>query len=86
MNTENPLLSKVRMPGETYRLPSNDLFYHNDELDPSVRDGEVHVYPMTAVDEIIMKSPDMLFSGKAVEEVFLRCVPQIKKPMELLGK
>ena len=86
MNTENPLLSKARMPGETYRLPSNELFYHNDELDVSVREAEVHVYPMTAIDEIVMKSPDMLFSGKAVEDVFLRCVPQVKKPMELLAK
>lgn len=86
MNTDNPLLQRIHMPGETFRLPSGGFFYTDDELSESVRDGEVQVIPMTAIDEIVMKSPDKLFSGQAVEEVFGRCIPQILKPGRLLAK
>lgn len=82
----NPLLGKLRLPGQTYRLPSHGLFYEKGELDESVRNGEVEVYPMTAIDEIVLTTPDKLLSGKAVSEVFVRCIPQIHKPTSLLSK
>jgi len=82
----NPLMGKLRLPGQTYRLPSHGLFYDNGELDESVRNGEVEVYPMTAMDEIILTTPDKLMSGKAITEVFMRSIPQIKKPDQLLSK
>ena len=87
MTNVNPLMmTQARIPGETFALPSGGLFYTNGELDQSVQKGEVHVYPMTAYDEIIIKTPDLLFSGKAIEQIFSRCIPAIKKPMELLTK
>ncbi len=83
----NPLLAtQARIPGETFALPSGGLFYSNNELDDSVQNGEVHVYPMTAYDEILIKTPDLLFNGKAVEQIFNRCIPSIRKPMELLAR
>lgn len=82
----NPLLSRVQLPGETFKLPSCGLFYHNGELDPSVTDAEVHVHPMTVIDEIMIKTPDLLFSGEAVQKVFNNCIPQVLKPSELLAK
>jgi len=82
----NPLLSRVQMPGSTFQLPSRGLFYNNGELRDDVEVGEVHVHPMSAFDEILMKSPDHLFSGEAVEKVFTRCIPQILKPTDLLAK
>ena len=86
-NNVNPLLmSKARIPGETFALPSGGLFYNNGELGQDIRDGEVHVYPMTAYDEILIKTPDLLFNGKAVEEIFSRCIPGVIKPMELIAK
>lgn len=84
--TPNPLLEGIRMPGETFRLPSNGLFYKNGELDESVKNGEVHVHPMTAKQELVMKSPDKLFSGKAVHDIFKACIPEIKQPGNLLSK
>lgn len=84
--SSNPLLDKLRIPGATYRLPSQGIFYTNGELDPSVKNGEVEVYPMTAMDEIIISTPDKLLSGKAITEVFSRCIPQILKPSQLLSK
>jgi len=88
MTITNPLLLSIRMPGETFRLPSGGLFYPPESgiLAPTVTDGEIMIFPMTALDEIAMKTPDLLFSGKAVEQVFGRCVPDVLKPNELLAK
>ena len=82
----NPLLERARIPGETVRLPSLGLFYTNGELSPDVKNGEVHVYPMSAYDEIIMHSVDRLINGTAFDEVFSRCIPSILKPLELFSK
>lgn len=83
----NPLLSKLlnKMPGTTFRLPSKGLLYRNGELDEDVKNGEIIVYPMTTLDEIYMRSPDMLFQGTAIEKVFSKRIPQIKKPLELFS-
>lgn len=82
----NPLLAKVKIPGRIFQLPSGGIFYKNGELAANVENGEVHVHPMTALDEITMKNPDMLFSGKAISIVFRHCIPDIIKPEELFAK
>lgn len=82
----NPLMAKARIPGQTYQIPSQGLLYTDGELDPSVENGEVHVYPMTTIDEIVIRTPDLLFSGAAVEQVFQRCIPSILKPRLLFAK
>ncbi len=82
----NPLLERIQLPGETFTLPSGGLFYGEGVLDPSVANAEIHVHPMTTLDEITMKSPDLLFSGNAVRKVFARCIPQVIDPGKLLSK
>lgn len=82
----NPLLIRIRLPGETFRLPSGGVFYKNGELADDVTNGEVLVYPMTTIDEITMKTPDKLLNGTAFVDVFHTCVPQVLKPMELFAK
>jgi len=87
----NPLLLKLNksnaMPGMTFRLPSKGLPYKGtDIIDEDVKDGEIVVHPMSTLDEIYLKTPDMLFQGTAVEKTISRCCPQIKKPLELLSK
>lgn len=81
----NPLLSRAEMPGEHFPLPSMGIFYKNGELSDDVKNGEIYIKPMVTLDEIIMKSPDKLYTGEAITEVFKRCVPQILKPMDLLS-
>lgn len=86
VTTVNPLLEKLnRMPGITFRIPSRGLLYRDGELEDGVIDGEVVVYPLTTLDEIYLKSPDMLFQGSAIEKVFKKRIPQIKKPLELFS-
>lgn len=82
----NPLLSALKLPGQTVKLPSGGVFYKNGELADSVKNGEVHVYPLTAYHEILLKSPDFLLNGTAVEKIFIDCIPEIKKPLELITK
>lgn len=82
----NPLLERIRLPGETFRLPSLALFYNDGELDSSVSGGEVHIFPMTTIDEIILKTPDRLLNGDAIREVFSRCIPQVRDAGRLLSK
>lgn len=86
--SDNPLLARIRIPGETFRLPSGGLFYGPDlgVLAPKVTDGELYVSPMTTIDEIALKTPDLLFSGQAVAQVFGRCIPDVLKPESLLAK
>ena len=83
---QNPLLTKVKLPGRIFQLPSRGIFYKDGELSPDVKDGEIHVRPMSALAEIHMKNPDQLFSGQAVESVFKECVQGVDKPSRLLAK
>lgn len=84
--SENPLLIPLRMPGETFTLPSGGLLYDNGELDKFTTNGEVHAYPMTAYEEIMMKSPDLLFSGDAGKATIKKCVPSVLQPGLLFAK
>ena len=82
--SENPLLQKLnRIPGETFRLPTRGVFYKNGEIDESIVNGEVVVYPMTGHEELIMKSPDMVFQGTAIDRVIRRCVPGVLRPLDM---
>lgn len=83
-STTNPLLEKLRVVhGETVRLPSRGLLYDAGVFDPNVIDGEVRISPMTIRDEILMRTPDALFSGEAISQVLGRCAPQILEPLQL---
>jgi hypothetical protein len=82
----NPLLAKVKLPGRTFQLPSHGAMYEPGVLAATVKSGEVQVHPMSALAEINLKNPDLLFNGKALEAVLAECVPAIKKPLELYGR
>lgn len=81
----NPLLTG-RIPGVTFQLPSQGLFYTNGELEADVNMGEVHIFPMTAYEDILIRTPDLLYSGEGFNQVISKCVPQVKKPSMLLSK
>jgi hypothetical protein len=83
---QNPLLQKIKIPGKRFRLPSRGLFYTQGELEDGVVDGEIIVYPMTSIDEMYLRSPELLFNGEAIDIVIKRCCPEIKKPLQLVSK
>jgi len=82
MNPEtNPLRQYFRRPAIYLKLPSGGAYPH-DVLDMP-ENGELPVYPMTAIDEITTQTPDALFNGDAISELIKSCVPNIKKPYEI---
>jgi DNA-directed RNA polymerase subunit M/transcription elongation factor TFIIS len=73
----NPLRQFFRQPAIYLKLPSAGRFWPASSLDLPAN-GEVPVYPMTAIDEITYRTPDALFNGQAVISVIQSCVPAIK--------
>lgn len=82
----NPLLMKVKLPGRVFQFPSKGLFYGSDVFASHVKDGEVEVKPMSALTELKLRSPDLLFSGRALMEVCAECCPDILQPNKLITK
>jgi hypothetical protein len=63
-----------------YRIPTRGKFLPDVSLTMS---GELPVYPMKASDEMLLKNPDSLMSGLALEGLFASCIPAIKNPRDI---
>lgn len=75
----NPLKQYFRRPALYVKLPSEGKDYAPGVI-TIPENGEIPVYPMTAIDEITAKTPDALFNGTAVTELMKSCIPDIKDP------
>ena len=75
--SNNPLRQFFRQPAIYLRLPSGGHHWAPGAL-VMPQNGELPVYPMTAIDEISYRTPDALFNGQAVINVIESCVPNIK--------
>ena len=73
---------QFRKPALYFKLPSNGNFYPENTLDLPPN-GEVPVFPTTALDEITTKTVDALFNGVAIVELIKSCVPAIKDPWSM---
>jgi hypothetical protein len=72
----NPLSKYFRQPAIYFKLPSQGRYWEQGALDLPVT-GEIPVYPMTARDEIVLRTPDALLSGVGVVDVIKSCCPSI---------
>lgn len=79
---QNPLSRYFRQPAIYIKLPSDGKFYGDNAVDIPAN-GELPVYPMTALDEITYRTADALFNGDAVVSVIKSCVPNIKDPWKM---
>ncbi len=82
MTVENPLRNYFRRPALHLKLPSKGNGYTDDVIE-FPENGEIPIYPMTAIDEITTRTPDALFNGSAVVEIIKSCAPNIKNPWKL---
>jgi transcription elongation factor Elf1 len=73
----NPLLKHFRQPAIYLKLPSGGQYYAEGSLEMPTNE-ELPVYPLTARDEVILKTPDALINGNSVIEVVQSCIPAIK--------
>jgi hypothetical protein len=78
----NPLKQYFRRPAIYLKLPSGGAGYAEGVI-TLTETGELPVFPMTAIDEITVKTPDALFNGTAVAEIITSCVPGIKDPWSI---
>ena len=73
----NPLAKHFRQPSIYIKLPSEGVWY-DDSVITLPENGEIPVYPMTALDEITYRTADALFNGEAVVTVIKSCIPLFK--------
>ena len=85
MEQNNPLLKYYRTPKATVRLPSQGVYYKDNDIVDLSEGQELSILPMTAQDEIMMKNPDALLNGEAINSVIRSCVPAVRKPKKLLS-
>lgn len=77
MQNANPLSKHFRQPKIYINLPSKGMFYAPGSLEKT-ETGEYPVLPMTAKDEIMIKTPDALLNGESTVQVIQSCMPNIK--------
>ena len=78
----NPLAKHFRQPALYTPLISQGRFWPEGSINLPVT-GEVPVYPMTAKDEITLRTPDALLNGTAVVEIIHSCCPVINDAWEM---
>jgi hypothetical protein len=78
----NPLARYFRAPGINVTLPTGGAFLPEGSISFDM-DGKIQVLPMTAEVELLMKSPDALMSGFAIEQMIRSCVPGIQVPRQV---
>jgi hypothetical protein len=77
----NPLKQFFRRPGLFLTLPSGGDYPDNVLIKTEA--GEIPIFPMTAIDDITIKTPDALFNGQAVADVIRSCVPNVLDPWKI---
>lgn len=75
--SSNPLSKHFRQPAIYLELPSKGKYWVEDGLILPLN-NELPVYPLTAKDEITLRTPDALLNGNGVVDVIHSCVPNIK--------
>jgi len=78
----NPLAKYFRQPAIHMKLPSNGQYWPDGSLNLPVT-GEIPVYPMTARDEITLRTPDALMNGSSIVEIVHSCCPSIVDPWKM---
>ena len=73
-----------RQPKLFIDLPSKGKFY-DDTIIEDQQYVQIPVFGMNAMDEILFKTPDALFSGEATAQVIKSCIPTILDPWKLVG-
>ena len=76
----NPLQKYFRPPKVYVSLPSKGIYSAPGAIDQT---EDIPVYPMTGMDEIMLKTPDALLNGEATVKVIESCVPAIKNAWEV---
>jgi T4 bacteriophage base plate protein len=75
--SSNPLKQYFRQARAYVKLPTLGKWYTKEDV-YITDDGEVGVYALTALDDIMLNTPDAMLNGRALEQVITNCCPDIK--------
>lgn len=81
--SDNPLSQFFRQATVYVKLPTKGLWYADNSV-TLTQDGEVGIFPLSALDDILLNTPDAMLNGQALEKVVKNCVPDIKDIKKLL--
>lgn len=81
--SSNPLQKYFRQPSLYIRLPSLGRWY-NEDIVGLTEENELAIYPMAALDDIMLNTPDAMLNGQALENVVKSCAPSIKNVKKIL--
>lgn len=81
--SDNPLSQFFRQATTYVKLPTLGKWYQDGSVHLT-QDGEVAVLPLSAIDDILLNTPDAMLNGQALEKVLKNCVPDIKDIKKLL--
>lgn len=73
-----------RQPKLFIDLPSKGIFY-DDTVIQDQQYTQLPVFGMNTMDEIMLKTPDALFSGESTAKIMQSCIPLIKDPWRIIG-
>ncbi len=79
--SQNPLQKYFRQPKISISLPSQGTYTKIGTIEGDV--NNLTVFGMTGMDEILVKTPDALFSGESTVKVVESCCPAVKDAWEL---
>ena len=75
--SQNPLQQFFRQPALYLNLPTKGKWYTPDVVEMT-DEQQVAVYPLSAINEIMLNTPDAMLNGQALENVVKDCAPGIK--------
>jgi predicted nucleic-acid-binding Zn-ribbon protein len=81
--SDNPLSQYFRQPGAYVKLPTQGIWYQDGSV-KLTDEGEIAVYPLSAIDDILLNTPDAMLNGQALEKVVKNCVPDVKDVKKLM--
>ena len=81
--SNNPLTQYFRQPFSYISLPSGNRWYTKDDIEVT-DSGEFAVYGLTAIDDIMLNTPDAMLNGQALEKVIAHCIPGIKNVKNIM--
>lgn len=81
--SDNPLNRYFRRAALWVRLPTNGRWYRNGEITLNEH-NEVRICGLSAIDDIMLNTPDALFNGHALESVIKSCVPDVNDVRSLM--
>jgi hypothetical protein len=79
----NPLQQFFRQPALYLNLPTKGKWYTPDIVEMT-DDKQISVYPLSAINEIMLNTPDAMLNGQALENVVKDCAPGIKNAKRLM--